>query len=228
MDEGWTRWVLEQFAIPYVTVTDSMIRAGNLGSTLDVLILPDMSDEAVRSGRSLTSVPEQYAGGVGETGVRNISRFVRDGGTLITLDGSSDFAISSLNLPVRNVLDEPESENSGSRFSAPGSIFGVATTPGLPITSGVADTIAVYFSSSRAFEVEAPARAVARYTSDPLVSGYVLGPQRIAGKAALVEVPVERGRVILFGFRPQHRGQTYGTFKLLFNAALLGAASRAE
>ncbi len=227
-DEGWTRWVLEQFSIPYVSVTDSMVRAGDLSHQIDVLILPDISERSIRDGPSPGSAPERYTGGMGLSGVLSVTDFVRDGGTLVTLNASSDFAISALNLPVRNVLADQVSENPGSRFRAPGSIFGLATTPEMPITSGVADTVAAFFASGMAFEVEEPGRVVARYVGDPLISGYVQAPQRIAEMAALVEVPVGRGRAVLFGFRPQHRGQTFGTFKLLFNAVLLGTAPRAD
>ena len=228
IDEGWTRWVLEQFSIPYVSVTDSMVRAGDLSNRIDVLILPDISERSIRRGRSPGSAPEQYTGGMGLSGVLNVTDFVRNGGTLVALDASSDFAISALNLPVSNVLANQGLENQGSRFRAPGSIFGLATTPGMPITSGVADTVAAFFASGMAFDVGEPGWVVARYVRDPLISGYVQAPQRIAEMAALIEVPVGRGRAVLFGFRPQHRGQTFGTFKLLFNAVLLGTASRAN
>lgn len=62
---------------------------------------------------------------------------------------------------------------------------------------------------------------IARYPSDPnqiLLSGWALGAEKIAGKAALVEVKMGKGKIILFGFRPQYRGQSLATFPLLFNA----------
>lgn len=226
MDEGWTRWVLELYEIPYETVRDSMIRKGGLGRRLDVLILPNMSQDTIVSGRSLTQVPSQFAGGIGRVGTEAIVAFVEGGGTLIALGSSSDFAVSALNLPVDNVLAGQDSLDSGSRFYAPGTIFGTALARGSPITSGYGDSVAVYFANGRAFAARPPARVLARYADDPFRSGYARHPARIAGAAALVEVPVEAGRVVLFGFRPQHRGQTHATFKLLFNAALLGAAAR--
>ena len=224
MDEGWTRWVLEQHGIPYVTVTDSMIRAGRLNQRLDVLIIPDVGEESIVSGRSPTDVPARFSGGIGEEGTAAIVAFVRAGGTLITLDSSSDFAISALNLPVVNIIAGQGRASEDSHFYAPGTIFGTALVPGSPITSGMGDSVAVYFADGRAFIASAPARTLARYAAEPFRSGYVRHPDRIAGRAALVEVSVERGRVVLFGFRPQHRGQTHATFKLLFNAALLSAA----
>jgi len=160
---------------------------------------------------------------MGATGAAALSAFVRDGGTLVCLDGASDLAIDQLQLPVTNVLRGDASGPQSSRFYAPGSVFAVTLEgPRGPVTVGVPDSLNVYFQNGGAFDVRSPARALARYTPDPLRSGYVQHAERIEGKAALVEVPVGRGRVILFGFRSQFRGQTQGTFKLLFNAVLLG------
>jgi hypothetical protein len=230
MDEGWTRWVFEQHGISYTTVRDSDLRASPpLSQRFDVLVLPDESAERIGRGFDSTRIPVQYAGGLGDAGTAAVTAFVRGGGTLVCLDASSDFAIASLNLPVTNVLAGDASGPQVSRFFAPGTIFGVllggqaAPRDTSVVLSGVADTSNVYFENSAAFEVRSPARALATYPSAPLRSGYVQHVERLVGKAALVEVPVERGRVILFGFRPQFRGQPYGTFKLLFNAVLLAA-----
>ena len=179
------------------------------------------------NGLDSTRIPVQYAGGMTEAGADAVSAFVRGGGTLVCLDGSSNFAISRLNLPVVNVLAGEASGPQVLRFYAPGSIFGTVLGgvegPRSPITLGVPDSLKVYFESSAAFTVSGPARALATYPHEPLRSGYARFQERLEGKAALVEAPVGSGRVILFGFRPQFRGQTHGTFKLLFNAVLLAA-----
>ena len=231
-DEGWTRWVFEQYGISYTTVRDADIKNGALRQRFDVLVLPDAETRSLLNGSDTTRVPLQYARGMTEQGADAISAFVRGGGTLVCLDGSSNFAIERLNLPVVNVLGGEASGPQVLRFYAPGSIFGTRLgEPGTgdggrvqsPVTLGVPDTLDVYFESSAAFAVSGSARALATYPSQPLRSGYARFQERLEGKAALVEAPVGSGRVILFGFRPQFRGQTHGTFKLLFNAVLLAA-----
>jgi hypothetical protein len=228
MDEGWTRWVFEQYGISYTTVHDSDVRAG-LAGRFDVLVLPDESAERILSGLDSTRIPSPYAGGLGETGAEAVSAFVRAGGTLVCLDASSSFAIQRLNLPVINTLAGDASGPQVSRFYAPGTIFGVLLGGPEPVRdtsvvlSGIPDSLKVFFENSAAFEIRDPARALATYPTEPLRSGYVQHGERLVGKAALAEVPVARGRVILFGFRPQFRGQPHGTFKLLFNAVLLAA-----
>jgi len=67
-------------------------------------------------------------------------------------------------------------------------------------------------------------RIIARYPDDPdqvLLSGWVLHPDRVAGRAAILEVRQGQGRAILFGFRPQFRGQSLATYPLLFNSLQL-------
>jgi hypothetical protein len=227
IDEGWTRWLFEQYGISYTTVHDNDLRKGGLRQRFDVIVLPDAEAASILRGVDSTRIPLQYAGGIGEAGAEAVSAFVRGGGTLVCLDGSSNFAIARLNLPVVNVLAGEASGPQVLRFYAPGSIFGVllggVERVGSPVTLGVPDSLDIYFENSAAFTVSAPARALATYPEQPLRSGYARYQERLTGKAALVEAPVGSGRVILFGFRPQFRGQTHGTFKLLFNAVLLAA-----
>ncbi len=230
MDEGWTRWTLEQYGISFTTVHDSDIRGGHLRDRFDVVILPSESTARLAEGHDSLIVPAAFSGGLAPGGVAAFSAFVRDGGTLVCLNASSDFAISRLNIPVRNVLATDAQTQQGSRFLASGSILGVAFGPrdgvarvSTPVLVGVPDSLGVFFEGGGAFELDAPARALGWYSPEPLRSGFARNAERISGKAAAVEVPVGRGRAILFGFRPQFRGQTHGAFRLLFNAVLLAA-----
>ena len=241
MDEGWTRWVLEQFKLPSVSLTDSVARAGKLRDHFDVLLVPDMSLREMRDGNSAQETPPRYAGGLGAAGIDAIREFVTKGGTLVLLDRASELATESLGVPVQRIVvprrltDESRShaqaagENAEPLY-APGSILRVLVDTTNAIAFGMPDTAAVYFTNSVTFDVHAASqvRVIARYPDrgeDILLSGYLQGASRIAGKAAAISAPVGRGHVVMFGFRPQHRGQSYGTFRMLFNALLTGGGS---
>ena len=220
-------------------MTDSVVKAGRLRDQFDVLLVPDMSLRELREGMSAKDVPPQYAGGLGVAGIEAISNFVNGGGTLVLLDHASELGTEVLHVPVRPItapqqLDDQVADSAPERgggepepLYAPGSLLRVLVDASHPVGYGMPDTAAVYFTNSVTFDVapSSPVRVIARYPDrgeDILLSGYLQGAQAIAGKAAAVEAPVGRGRVVMFGFRPQHRGQSYGTFRMLFNALLTG------
>jgi len=231
IDEGWTRFVLERERIPFVALTDSMVRAGKLRDLYDVILVPDMSFREIHDGMSPAEVPPRYAGGLGNSGVAELDAFTRGGGTLVLLDRASELATAALNVDVRRITvprsrdNEEDAPGAAASLYAPGSILRVLVDGRRYVARGMGDSAAVYFTNSVTFDVPtgSAARVIARYPereSDILLSGYLQGGSAIAGKAAAVEVPVGKGRVIMFGFRVQYRGQSYGTFKMLFNALL--------
>jgi hypothetical protein len=233
MDEGWTRFVLESFAFPYTTLHNADIRAGNLRTRFDVVLIPSVSARTLREGFGPNETEPAYVGGLGPEGSQALRAFVREGGTLVCLEDSCHYAIAEWGLPVKEVLGGLRS----SEFYCPGSILRVraealpaGSEAGL-LTLGMPPEWSVYFDRSLAFEVDrgGPASIVAAYApTRPLESGWLLGAEKLQGRAALVEVPLEAGRVVLFGFPPQHRGQTHGTFRLLFNALLRGSMTADE
>ncbi len=217
MDEGWTRWVLDRYRIPFTTVHDGDVRAGGLAGKYDAVILPSESSVALYSGRRPGTLPEKYTGGLGEAGTSALLRFVQDGGTLITLEEASRYAIDHLGVPLTDVVAGlPPRE-----FYIPGSILSLDLVAADPLTAGMPAHAAAWFGRrGMAFAVRGDsARILARYGASPtLLSGWALGGEKVAGQGALVDVPVGRGRVVLFGFEPQYRGQPMATFPLLFNA----------
>ncbi|HSG82649.1 MAG TPA: M14 metallopeptidase family protein [Gemmatimonadota bacterium] len=229
MDEGWTRWVFDTWGLPYTTLHDAEIRAGDLGERYDVIVIPDLSPNSIIEGRAPGTVPAEYAGGIGEPGAAAIREFVRGGGTLVCLDASADFAIELLDLPVADVQPSLQELRSGNAFYAPGSLFRVTVDDQHPVAYGMPVTTAIYYSNSAIFQVqegEDDVAVIAAYPdADQLLSGFVLKSEFLSGKAALIEARSGTGRVVLFGFRPQHRGQPHETFKLLFNAIYHGAAA---
>jgi hypothetical protein len=226
MDEGWTRWVFDQYRIPFTIISARDIRAGNLGARFDAIIIPDQQARAIAGGPT-GAYPDSLKGGVGAAGAAALSAFVNEGGTLVAFNEASNYAIEALALPVKNELAGVRPND----FYAPGSILRVVLDRSNPLTTGyTAPEQAVWFEGSPAFTVTDSTRTsvVARYPAasvDPLMSGWLLGAPKLAGKAAMVDVKRGKGHVVLFGFRPQYRAQTMATYPLLWNA-LLGRTVR--
>jgi hypothetical protein len=224
MDEGWTRWLLEGYGFEPVSVRNVDVRNGHLGERFDVLVLASMGARTIVDGNAEGSVPARYAGGIGEEGIRALDAFVREGGTLLCMNASSDFAIDALNLPVRNVI----AGLGGDAFSASGSILEVVTDPTHPVMAGMPERAKVFFSRSPVFTVTEgfQGEALAKHLPEgsPLLSGFLEGEDHLHGYAAALDVQHGEGHVLLLGFQPQWRGQPFGTFRVLFNAALFHGA----
>lgn len=219
MDEGWTRLVLEQYEFPYATLHDADIRAGALRDRFDTILLPSVNKSTLAQGYAQESTEPEYTGGLGAEGLEALRAFVSMGGTLVCLESSCLYAIEGMNLPVKNSLAELKP----SQFYCPGSILrleypdaGKSTL----ISAGYQREGSAYFAGSLAFDVDdKEVEVVAQYArGQVLQSGWLLGEQHLAGKAALVVARYGSGRVVLFGFPPQHRGQTRGTYRLFFQA----------
>src|SRR5215216_3689491 len=227
MDEGWTRYIFDTFNVPYSSVRDIDVRRGGLNSKFDVLILPSQSSTQIVSGNAAGTLPPEYTGGISEAGVKNLKEFVTNGGMLICFDDSCDLAIKEFNLPLRNVLEGVRT----SEFYCPGSIVALDVDNKNPIASMLQATLPAYFINSSAFAAAADAnvRVIARYAKENvLLSGWLLGEGKLRGQIALAEVGVGKGRIVLFGFRPQHRGQTWATLPFIWNALSTAAMTSTE
>ncbi|MBL8181165.1 MAG: hypothetical protein JNL64_06085 [Blastocatellia bacterium] len=247
MDEGWTRWLLERESFiaqgvyerfckkVHRSISKNDILSSDKINDLRTIIFPDQSPNQILNGYAKGSMPDEYTGGVGKEGVENLKKFVENGGTLVFLNRSTEFAIEQFNLPIRDVTKGLTRKD----FYIPGSILRTELATNHPIAKGMLQQSIAWFENSPVFEVGTQAaslltdaekqasslrsdvRVIARYPTDPkniLLSGWALGAEKIAGKAALVEVTIGKGKIILFGFRPQYRGQSLATFPLLFNA----------
>jgi hypothetical protein len=240
MDEGWTRWVLEQYEFPYTTIRDGDVRAGNLRARFDVILLPDASYDQMLSGFAPGTMPPEMTGGMTARGVQHLFQFAAEGGTLVAQDSSSELPLAVFGLPVRNAVASLRSNE----FYIPGTLVRLSVDNRNPVAWGMPSEVAAFFTHSPVFEVgRARARegdtreatpvppagvtVVATYPGkDLLMSGWLLGERFLHNKAAVIEASVEKGRVVLLGFRTQHRGQPHATFKLLFNSILLGSSEK--
>jgi hypothetical protein len=227
MDEGWTRYIFDTFNVPYSSVRDADMRRGSLSSKFEALILPSQQSTQMVAGNASGTLPPEYTGGMAEAGVKNLKEFVTSGGMLICFDNACDLAIKEFNLPLRNTLQGVRS----SEFYCPGSIVALEVDNKNPIASMMPESVPAYFISSSAFTAAADAkvRVVARYAKENvLLSGWLLGEDRLRGQIALAEVGVGKGRIVLFGFRPQHRGQAWATLPFIWNALSSAASSSSE
>ena len=220
MDEGWTRWVFDVNRIAYTTIFDKDVRAGSLGDRFDVIILPDQAAAGIARGLG-NQYPDTLRGGLGESGANALADFVERGGSLLAFNDASEYAIEALKLPVKNALAGVRNTD----FYAPGSLLAVQMAKGNPLTAGVTAPVpAVWFEDSPAFDITDPSRATAvityQTTGDPLLSGWLLGGSKLNGKAAMVDVTSGKGHVLLFGFRPQYRGQTMATQPLIWESIM--------
>jgi len=237
MDEGWTRWLFEQYEFPFTNIHDSEVKAGDLAKKFDVLVIPSMRTDAIVNGHEAGTLPPQYVGGIGSSGVQNLKKFVMDGGTLVTLREGSLFAIDKLDLPVGDALKglrrsrQIFSTDAGPpvKFVCPGSILRMEFDPKHPVAYGMPRKAPGMFYQSTAFNIlssfgdKQPVN-IANYPGENLLmSGYLMGEKYLQKKSAVVDVPLGKGKVILFGFAVQGRAQPHGTFKLLFNSLYYGA-----
>ncbi|MCL2497485.1 MAG: M14 family metallopeptidase [Symbiobacteriaceae bacterium] len=233
MDEGWTRFTLEQFGIPYVSLHNEDITSGNLAEKIDVLMIPSMANRQIRDGMNERMAPPPYAGGLGEAGAAAIKEFVEAGGRLIVSDNSTVYATNIFGLPIDNALVDrnvPEREGRGREdtisaegrridFFVPGSLLKVKVDNQHPLTWGAQEEEAIWFQRSPAFIVDEGDRLMFYPSDNPLVSGWIYDPQQLLrGRCALVQIPVGKGKVAMFGFNPVYRAQAHNLHKFLFNA----------
>jgi hypothetical protein len=242
MDQGWTEWLLDTFRIPFTRLHNADFQTNGLSERLDTIIFASQSSDSIlfglRAGESDSrsgagrprSIPRpEHTGGIGAQGTANLEKFVLSGGTLLALAGATDLPLQSYPLAARNILRRPAeagADSAAGSFFCPGSLLRVTVDTGNPIAFGMPREAIVFSSGGHAFDtLGQDARAVVRFGQQKLLaSGWLSGEGVIQGKAAVVEAKYGKGRVVLYGIRVQHRGQPFGTFKLLMNAIYLGSA----
>ncbi len=229
MDEGWTRWVLDNFEYKYSVIHNKNLNNKNFSAKFDVIIFPDMGRDMIVDGlyrgywgRYYEKMPPEYKGGIGKKGISNLKDFVKRGGVVIFLDSSYEVAKKDFNLPFDNILEKVGQD----KFYCPGSILRLNINPDDPIGWGMEKDNILFFSHSPAFRTSMPVngnikrRVVSRFsnTGPHLISGYLKGEKYLNRAVASMVFDYYKGNVIVFGGRIQHRAQTFGTFKLLFNS----------
>jgi hypothetical protein len=213
MDEGWTRWLFDDFGFTYTSLHDADVQAGNLRARFDTIVIPDQAAQQIAQGHRAGSMPPEYCGGLGAKGAGALKDFAAAGGTIIFFNHASDYATEILGVKAKNVLRGVATKE----FYSPGSLLNVSLDLKSPLAYGMPEKITLWSEQSPTWDTDDG--VVARYpASGVLASGWLLGEKYLVGKAALLDVPMGSGHLIMFGMRPQYRGQSYQNFKLLFNA----------
>lgn len=231
LDEGWTRWLLDQYGFAPKSLHPQEVKAGL--QNFDVFILPDIEKDEIANGRRaggegsmkyVDELPPDHRGALDKEGVAALKTFVENGGTLLAFNAGCDYVIDNFNIPVRNALAK------SADFSVPGSLVRVHVRNDHPVTAGMPEETAIFIDHPIAFETTLPGNEMQRwvlatYPDDPrdiLLSGWIAGEEKLTRKAAAVAMTYGKGRIVLLGFRPQHRGQTHATFPMIFNALYWG------
>lgn len=231
IDEGWTRWILEQYGFAPKSLDPKAVRAGRLRESLDVIVLPDTGTETILTGkpkrdegemRYSVDLPPEYQEGIEKEGAKALKEFVEAGGTIVALSQASEFLISEFNIPVRNVLGRARHEE----FLCPGSLLRVSVNGDHPVTWGLPREAAIFVDDAVAFQTVPPGPELSRWDlasypddeRDVLLSGWISGADKLLRRSAAVATTFGKGKLVLLGFRAQFRAQTPATFPFLFNA----------
>jgi hypothetical protein len=241
MDEGWTRYIFDDMGIPYATLHNADFKPPqeakdtkvNLKDKYDVLVFADESYDIIKTGKPSPNSerarfmgpanwPPEYEGGIDKEGVEALKAFVEQGGILVTLNNACELVFKEFQPPARNALEGVDR----AKFFCPSSILKLVVDNGTPIGYGLPREAPAMFVRSLAMDTSLPPydwdrKVVASYPAeDILLSGWLLGPEVIARKAAVVDTQYKKGRIILIGIRCQHRAESHGTYKFLLNALL--------
>jgi len=238
MDEGWTRFVFDDLAIPFTTMHNKDFKGTkkkklDLKAKYDVIVFSDENADMIKDGKpSPTSrsaryfrgmnIPPEYEGGIGKEGVEALKAFVEKGGILVTLNSATGLVFKDFEAPVSNALERVDR----TKFFCPTSLLKIKVNNSSPIGYGMPAEAAAMFSRSLAMSTRVPSgewdrTVVASYPKeDVLLSGWLLGEDQLARKAAVVDLKHNKGHIVLIGFRCQHRAQSHGTYKFLLNALL--------
>lgn len=248
MDSGWTQWVLDTFKVPYTVVHNGDFAKVDLRARFDTIVFASQSMSSILHGhregepasRRIIDAPAlqkpEFTGGIGLAGAGALQKFVQDGGTLVAFDAATELPVELFGLPLRPLIRPAagEEDNPQTGFYSPGSILRMTVDTSHPIAFGMQPEGFAFVSGGQAWEPtllpeynkgERQVRSVARFASrDILASGWISGERAVLGRSILADVRYGKGSVVLFGFRPQFRGQTFGTFKLFLNALYLASA----
>ncbi|MGA2119811.1 MAG: M14 family zinc carboxypeptidase [Bryobacteraceae bacterium] len=240
-DVGWVRYGFDRFEIPYDLIFKDRVRQGNLRAGYDVIVMPAQGRGSAKSlvfdveskGKPIAydKTPQfpslgmygesaDITGGMGLEGALELEKFVRQGGVLITLGTASYFP------PEFGLAPNVDAAHPSPQFYAPGPIVEAAIVrPEHPIFYGyTGKTMPVRYAGGPLLRLTREARPgmLMQFegTEASVLSGFAKGIGETRNRPAVVDVPLERGRMVLFATNPCYRWQNLGEFHMLANAIL--------
>lgn len=242
MDAGWTRFVFDSYNIPFTVLRPADIKSKDLDD-FDVIVFPDnqkslLVDGKYKSSDGKTSLPDydpKYIKGMEKEGLQKLLKFENEGGTIVSWGESTKLFLGVQSIKIsddeKEEFELPVSDISkgikGKGFYAPGTLFNVELLDNHPLTLGMNRTARIFTDGKPVFGTSVPyfdvdRRVIASYPEENVVaSGYAEKDELLEGKSAMVWAKKGKGNFVFYGFNPQFRASTSGTYKLLFNALLL-------
>ena len=246
MPSGWTRWLFEQFEFPYERVFPQELDNGDLDDKYDALVFvtDSIPAEDLESGGRDTqpetsSVPREFRDHLGyitnEKTVPKLEGYLRDGNTVLTI-GTSTILAENLGLPVTNHLVNGSGEQlSAEEFFIPGSVVHVRVDNSNPLAYGLSERTDVSFQRTSPvlrLRPDADKYGVTQIgwfdDDDALRSGWAWGQENLFGGTAIASAKVGEGALHMFTPEILFRGQSHGTFQLLFNGIYLANATKIQ
>ncbi|QNE32200.1 peptidase [Sphingomonas sp. NBWT7] len=240
MASGWNRWIFEKYEFPYTKVFPQELDKGGLERKYDVIVV--QSDVLGREGRppqkqpDPADLPAEWRTALGsvtsEKTVPQLASFARAGGTVIAVGNATRLG-PEMGLPVYNALSSVDAAGKrtplpGTKFYVPGSVLQAKVDPTDPLAYGVPETLDVFYNNNPTYALtpgQPGVRRVSWFASeDPLRSGWAWGQKALNDTATVIDGTLGRGHVYLLAPEVTQRGQSYASFKFLFNAALFGPA----
>ena len=241
MDAGWTRYVLDSHHIPFQLIRPDELKTIDL-TAFDVLVFPSSSKDILLEGKrksasgdyNPSSLPPEYAKGMGKEGLKRVMEFVQNGGKVVSWGNSAELFMSPMKinigkeeeefrLPISNISNQLEKKG----LYVAGSLATVNVKLNHPLTYGLEATANVFFRGDPVFQTGMPGfdsdrRVVASFPKDNICpSGYMKNEELLAKLPAAVWIKKGEGQMVFYSFSPQFRSSTSGVYKFLFNALLL-------
>jgi hypothetical protein len=242
MDAGWTRYIFDQYHIPYQIIHPGKFKDINIAKKYDLVIFPDSPKSILMEGKwksdndySISSYPPEFTKGMGKEGMKKLMVFLDQGGLIVSWGRSARLFRGVLEIPngkeeveqFQLPFDDISSNLQKEGLYFPGSLVKINIVPEHPMTYGLPSEIGVFYRGRPVFSTSVPVfdmdrRVIARFPEkDILLSGYAENEEKVGNKTAAVWLRKGKGQLVLFTFGPQFRASTQVSYKLLFNALLL-------